>query len=130
MSKSLSSSVAPGFAARVVSIIIRTVSTRPSFWHSRVMPFGSLAKTGMITTSLRTSHVSMSPAKSVTSRVIRARWTASTSSTGRSTSHGAVSVCQHSGWPLTETPRSTNQRAAARSRAVSGRPRSGSKRAQ
>ncbi len=94
------------------------------------MPFSSLSKTGMITASLMASQVSMVPAAPATSRVIRARSSASTSAVDSGPSQPGASVCQHSGWPLTTQPRSANQLAAARRRRVSGRPRSGSKRAQ
>ena len=65
------------------------------------MPFRSAVKTGMITASLTTSQASISPAKSPTSRRIRATCRSRISSTGSSVSHRRRHVCQHSGWPLT-----------------------------
>ena len=51
---------------------------------------------------------------------IRARTRRSPRRSVRSSSHGGASVCQTSGWPLTATPRSANQRAAVSSRARVG----------
>ncbi len=130
MSKSLSSSVAPGLVSRAASKTMRTMGMRPMSRHRRVMPLSYLSKIGMMTTSLMTSHMSMTPAKSPTSRLMRSTWAAAISALSRSSSQSAVTVCQASGWPLTVWPRSASHRAAARTRSVSGLPRSGSKRPQ
>jgi hypothetical protein len=108
------------------------VGMRPMRRLRRVIAFcrSSFAKTGMITTSLIASHVSIRPVKDVTSRAILARTIFSTSSSEYSASQSGASVCQTSGWPLTVTPRSRNHAAAVRSRSVSGRPSTGSKPAQ
>ncbi len=77
--------------------VIATIPTRPTSWASRVMPFRSAVKTGMITASLMTSQVSMTPAKSPTSRAMRASRSSRISPVGSSVSQGGVTVCQHSG---------------------------------
>ncbi len=97
MSKSFSRSVAVGLVSRAAANVARTIPTRPSACAIFVMPFSPRSKTGMITTSLITSQVSMRPAKSATSRRIRSSATSMTSSTGSSVSQSAVTECQHSG---------------------------------
>jgi hypothetical protein len=97
MSKSLSSSVADGLVCRAASNASRMVGMRPRSQASRVRPLGSLSNTGMITTSLITSQVSMTPAKSATSRRMRASCTSAISSVVRSSNQGAQTVCQASG---------------------------------
>lgn len=121
-----------GSAPRASSKASRMVGIRPIRRHSRVIAFcrSSLANTGMITTSLIASQVSIRPAKELTSRRTRARTIPSTSASECSLSQSGAKVCQTNGWPLTDTPRSRNHRAAASSRRVSGRPSAGSNPAQ
>ena len=92
----------------------RTVAIRPRSQASRLIALrcSSLRNTGMITASLIASHVCTTSAKSATSRLIRARTVASTSSVGISRNQSAASVCHTSGCPLTWQPWSTNHSAA------------------
>jgi hypothetical protein len=64
---------------------------------TRVSPLSYLSKTGMITTSLIASHISMRAAKSVTPRRMRSRWASTIESVGSSSSQGGARVCHPSG---------------------------------
>jgi CheY-like chemotaxis protein len=84
------------------------------------------AKIVMITTSFITSHISIRPLKSVTSRLIRSNWVFRISSLLILSNQGAVAVCQHRGCPFKVTLCFFNHLAAFRSSSVCGFPISGS----
>ena len=81
----------------------------------------------MITTSLITSQMSITPAKAVTSRSMRASCLSSMVLSSYCISQSAQAVCQHSGWPFTRRPRSTRKREAFMRLSVWGSPSFGSK---
>ena len=70
--KSLSNNVASGLASLACANTHLIRPTRPKSLQMRVIALSYLSKIGMITTSLIASQISMTPLKSVTSRVIRA----------------------------------------------------------
>ena len=96
-SKSLMSKVAFGLVSRAASNIVLIVLMRPYSLQMRVMPLSYLSKTGMMTASLITSHMSISPRKSDTSRWMRALCAARISELLIESSQSTVSVCQQSG---------------------------------
>ena len=86
----------------------------------RVMPLSYLSKTGIITASLTTSQVSITPRETGHLALDALHLHLRISALDIASSQSAVTVCQHSGWPLTRTPRAWNQRAAVSRRSSVG----------